>query len=139
MVAAAALLFAHDPRRFVAGAEVQLVRRVGIGPGPGPTSDRESCCGPFEKTVGCCTGFIERHTRQFEVVTGVRRELVPEYPAAAVREAVVNALAHRDYALAGATIDITVWDDPSSSAARACCPATSPRPTCAPSTSAATG
>ena len=111
VVAAAALLFAHDPRRFVAGAEVQLVRRVGIGPGPGPTSDRESCCGPFEKTVECCTGFIERHTRQFEVVTGVRRELVPEYPAAAVREAVVNALAHRDYALAGATIDITVWDD----------------------------
>ena len=30
---------------------------------------------------------------------------------AVLREALVNALAHRDYGLQGATIDVTVWDD----------------------------
>ena len=109
---AAALLFARDPRGFVPGAAVQLVRRVGKGPGPvGPVSDRGDCYGPFESVVACCMEFIARHTRRFESVSGVYRETVTEYPEAAVREAVVNALAHRDYGLTGATVDITVRDD----------------------------
>ena len=108
---AAAVLFAHDPRKFVPGAEVQLVRRAGVGPGPGPASDRQTCSGPLVKTVECCLEFIERHTRQFEVMRDAYREAIPEYPAFVVREALLNALAHRDYGLSGATIDITVWDD----------------------------
>ncbi|MDE0161117.1 MAG: hypothetical protein OXL98_05210 [Acidimicrobiaceae bacterium] len=107
----AAVLFAHDPRRFVPGAEVQLIRRPGVGPGPGPASDRQSCSGPLAKTVECCGAFIERHTARFEVLPGLSREVMPEYPAFVVREALLNALAHRDYGLSGATVDITVWDD----------------------------
>jgi ATP-dependent DNA helicase RecG len=34
-----------------------------------------------------------------------------EYPEPVLREAVLNALAHRDYGLTGATVDVTVWDD----------------------------
>ena len=34
-----------------------------------------------------------------------------QYPPAVLREAVLNALAHRDYGLAGATVDVTIWDD----------------------------
>lgn len=108
---AAALLFSCDPRRFVPGAAVQLVRRVGTGPGPGPVSDRSECYGPLVDVVAGCMAFFARHTRRFEAVSGVYREAVQEYPEAAVREAVVNALAHRDYGLTGATVDIAVWDD----------------------------
>ena len=108
---AAAVLFAHEPRDFIRGAAVQLVRRSGVGPGPGPSAAREECSGPLVETVDCCLRFIGRHTRQFEAVAGVRRETLPEYPQAALREAVVNALAHRDYGLDGATVDVTVWDD----------------------------
>ena len=108
---AAAVLFANDPRDFLRGAAVQLVRRSGVGPGPGPSSAREECSGPLVETVDCCLRFIGRHTRRFEAVTGLRRETLPEYPQAALREAVVNALAHRDYGLDGATVDVTVWDD----------------------------
>ena len=107
----AAILFATEPRDFIRGAAVQLVRRTGIGPGPGPSAAREECAGPLVETVDCCLRFIEKHTRQFEAVTGSRREALPEYPEAVLREAVVNALAHRDYGLAGATVDVTVWDD----------------------------
>ena len=111
VVVAGAVLFARDPRRFVPGAEAQLVRRDGIGPGPGPIVDRESCAGPLAAVLECCVQFVERHTKSFEVVSGLFRETIPEYPVQVLREALLNALAHRDYGLAGATIDITVWDD----------------------------
>ena len=54
--------------------------------------------------------FITDHTKSVEVVAGLYRETLPEYPEPAAREAIVNALAHRDYGLAGATVDITVGD-----------------------------
>ena len=109
---AAAVLFAIEPRDFIRGAAVQLVRRLGIGPGPGPSSAREECSGPLVDNVDCCPGFLGRHTRRFESVTGTRRAALPEYPEAVLREAVMNALAHRDYGLKGATVDITVWGRP---------------------------
>ena len=112
VLAAAAVLFARDPARFVPGAEVRLVRqrsqaaaRVGLS----PTQGRYS--GPFEDTLRRCVEFIELHTGQFEILAGVYRRTVPEYPAAAVSEALVNALAHRDYGAAGAAVEVTVWDD----------------------------
>lgn len=108
---AAAILFARDPRRFVPGAAVQLVRRTGTGPISGPTSDRHECWGPLEVVFGCCVEFIDKHTRTYEAVSGLFREPIPEYPRAVVREALLNALAHRDYGRVGATIDVTVWDD----------------------------
>lgn len=108
---AAVILFAAEPRDFIRGAAVQLVRRAGVGAGPGPTAAREECSGPLVETVDCCLRFIDSHTRQFESVTGARREALPEYPEAVLREAIVNALAHRDYGLEGATVDITVRDD----------------------------
>ena len=108
---AAAVLFAAEPRDFIRGAAVQLVRRAGVGPGPGPSAAREECSGPLVETLDCCLRFISEHTRRFESVTGARREALPEYPEAVLRESIVNALAHRDYGLEGATVDITVWDD----------------------------
>ena len=108
---AAAILFATDPRDVLRGAAVQLVRRIGVEPGPGPASARAEFAAPFAETVERCVAFIAEHTAQIEVVAGVRRETLPEYPLPVLREAVVNALAHRDYNLSGATVDITVWDD----------------------------
>ena len=108
---AAAILFAVEPRDFIRGAAVQLVRRAGTDSGPGPTVAREECSGPLVATVDCCLHFIASHTRRFEAVTGSRREALPEFPVPVLREAIVNALAHRDYGLAGATVDVTVRDD----------------------------
>ena len=108
---AAAILFATDPSAVVRGGAVQLVRRVGVGPGPGAASARAEFSAPFAEVVERCLAFVAEHTAQFEVVNGIRRETLPEFPVPVLREAVVNALAHRDYNLSGATVDITVWDD----------------------------
>ena len=108
---AAAILFAINPSAVVRGAAVQLVRRVGVEPGPGPASARAEFAAPFAEVVERSLDFVAEHTARFEVVKDVRRETLPEFPVPALREAVVNALAHRDYNLSGATVDITVWDD----------------------------
>ena len=108
---AAVVLFGAHPEQFLPRAAVQLVRREGVGPGPGPTVERTEMSGPLARTLDQCLTFITRHTRQFQVVVGKTRDLLPEYPTPVLREAIINALAHRDYNLTGATVDITIWDD----------------------------
>lgn len=109
---AAAVLFAKDPTEHIPGARVQFVRRIGVGPDPGPHSARGTITGPVLIVVENCLQMITNHTRNIDDVRGLRRETVlPEYPTEVLREAIINALAHRDYGLTGATVDITVWDD----------------------------
>ena len=108
---AAAVLFAENPAEHIPGATVQFVRRIGVGPDPGPSSYHDEVKAPLPDLVQRCLRMIVEHTESFEAVVGVKRETIPEYPQEVLREAIVNALAHRDYNLVGATVDITVWDD----------------------------
>ena len=71
---AAAPPFAKDPTRYVKAAAVQIVRRVGVGPGPGPVSAREELNGPIPVLVDAVLGFIDRHTSRHEAVVGTHRE-----------------------------------------------------------------
>lgn len=111
LMRAASLLFAHSPDEDTRGAKIQVVRRQGVGPGPGPTSSRHELRGNIPSLVERALTAIQSHTRQYEVVVGAQREVWPEYPVAVLREAILNALGHRDYGLVGSTIDITIWDD----------------------------
>ncbi len=108
---AAMLLFSPDPHHVIAGAVVQAVRREGIGPGPGPTRARQEIVGPIPKVVDAVISFINEQTTSHEAIVGRHRERIAEYPEAVLREALLNALAHRDYGLEGATVDVTIWDD----------------------------
>ena len=45
------------------------------------------------------------------VVTGLKRQELPEYPQFAVREALINALCHRDYRLKGRRVEIRMYED----------------------------
>ena len=45
------------------------------------------------------------------VVTGLRRKEMLEYPAFAVREALVNSVCHRDYRLSGRKVEIRMYSD----------------------------
>ena len=55
--------------------------------------------------------FIARNTHQSSVIKGFLREEIPEYPTIAVREALVNAIAHADYSLPGSCIQVAIFDD----------------------------
>jgi ATP-dependent DNA helicase RecG len=107
-----AILFGNDPRRAVRGATVQLVRRVGVGPGTdGATTDRHEVFGPLPSVVDEVIAWVEAKSPKVSIVVSSKREVLAAFPPQAVREAVLNAVAHRDYALSGSTVDITVWND----------------------------
>lgn len=108
---AAGLLFGRHPTKWCRGASLQLIKRAGLGPSAGPTEERAEVDGPLPKVLDEALAFIQRHTRTYEVVIGRQRVRIPEYPTEALREAILNALAHRDYSLTGGTVDLTIWED----------------------------
>ncbi len=56
--------------------------------------------------------FIERNTKTGWRKTEIGgREEVRSYPKEAVREALVNAVAHRDYSISGTQIDVDIYSD----------------------------
>ena len=65
----------------------------------------------FEQIEGV-QKFIQKHCRKKYAVNpeNARREPVYEWPLLAIREAVSNAIAHRDYMISGHT-DIAIFDD----------------------------
>lgn len=55
--------------------------------------------------------FIMFHSNQGFVKEDFTRRNVSSYPARAVEEAIINAIAHRDYSINGAQIDIDMYSD----------------------------
>lgn len=62
-------------------------------------------------TVEEAVAFIHRNTRVSAQIGTVRRIDIPEYPAEAIREAVINAIAHADYSIKGASVQISIFRD----------------------------
>lgn len=55
--------------------------------------------------------FVQRHISRSAEIGPVRREDRWQYPLPALREAVINAVVHADYAQGGAPIRIAIFDD----------------------------
>lgn len=69
---------------------------------------RESMTGPVQEQTEQATDWVLRDIGTEMVVTGTRRHDVPRLPRRAVREAIANAVAHRDYAKDSTPIVIEV-------------------------------
>ena len=63
------------------------------------------------RAVESTLSFIERHTADRPVIGRIRRRDVPEYPPAAIREAVINAIVHADYSIGGMNTSVAVFSD----------------------------
>lgn len=56
--------------------------------------------------------FVHRTAQNHAVLRdGARREDISVYPEGALREVIVNAIAHRDYLLSGATVEVSLYSD----------------------------
>ena len=103
------LLFGRDPQRFLRSAEVIAVRYQGAD-----MSDefvRQDIRGVLPQQVRLAEAFVADHMRRTNRIRGLAREEVPEYPISVVREALVNAVAHRDYAARGEGIRLLMFSD----------------------------
>ena len=55
--------------------------------------------------------FVDRNTRTAHRIEGLKREEISEYPRKAVREAITNAVTHRDWFFEGANVFVEVYSD----------------------------
>ena len=105
----AALLFARHPQRFFPEAQVKCARFAGT------TSvrflDEKTFEGNTLSQMDQALAFVARNTQQEIRITGrAERETIAEYPEDAIREAIINAVCHRDYAAVG-TVQVRIYDD----------------------------
>lgn len=101
------LLFGRNPQRFLPQARILLVHRA--------DEERllhsEGADGPLPAQIRRAEGFLAERMHRGRMWVGDERVDVPEYPVEAVREALVNAVVHRDYSRQGEEIRVTMFPD----------------------------
>jgi len=73
--------------------------------------DAKELNGDIMSKVDDAIVFLKKHLRMSYQIVSVRRENVLELPEDALREAVVNAVCHRDYFEKGARVMVEIFDD----------------------------
>jgi ATP-dependent DNA helicase RecG len=109
------LLFGRNPQAFFPHSGLVMVKFLGTEPrGEGGLPGygrREEIGGPLARVIERAWQVTLEEMRIGAVVKGLEREEKTEYPPFAVREALVNAVCHRDYRLRGRRIEIRMFSD----------------------------
>jgi len=106
---AAILFFCDNPQDFIPQSSIKTARFRGNT--RTEFIDSREITGPFYKMLDEFELFFKRNTRLASKIVEFKRVDIPEYPIEAIREAVVNALAHRSYYRTGANVQIDIFDD----------------------------
>ncbi len=72
---------------------------------------REDIIGPLPNMIERAWSIIYEEMDKNAKVHGLKRTDETEYPTSVVREALVNAVAHRDYQIVGRSIEIRIYTD----------------------------
>ncbi len=109
------LLFGKNPQAFFPQSGVVFVKFPGIEP-RGPDGGigygrRDELVGPLARIVERAWNVVYEEMRVGATVSQLEREELTEYPRFAVRESLVNAVAHRDYRITGRRIEIRMYAD----------------------------
>jgi ATP-dependent DNA helicase RecG len=106
---AGVLFFARNVRRFFNQAYITCL--LAKGADKVHVLDRKDFDGGIVADIEEAMRFIERNTRTAWRIEGLRREDIPEYPIRALREAVTNAVMHRDWFMEGANVFVEIYTD----------------------------
>ncbi len=104
------LMACESPERWLPGAYVQAVAYRGTRRTAADQLDARDIFGPLDKQVMEGVRFVNRNMRVYAVKRPARID-VPQFSLAAVFEALVNAVAHRDYSIGGAKIRMHLFSD----------------------------
>ncbi|MGD9100588.1 MAG: putative DNA binding domain-containing protein [Anaerolineae bacterium] len=106
---AALLFFGREPQRFFPWVQVVAARIPGSDLKAAP-SDAKTLGGTLPVMLEDAARFTRLHLQQAHHIRGFEPEVYPELPEEALRETLVNALAHRDYTV-NAPIRLFIYDD----------------------------
>ena len=100
------MLFGKEPHRFFISAKA----RVGRFKTPTTILDTVIAQGNLFTQLDRAVEAIKKHLSVRFEINGIERKDIWDYPIEAIREAVINALIHKDYS-STAEIQIKVLDD----------------------------
>lgn len=103
------LLFGREPQRLLPSAEIVLARYSGTE--MSDTFIRETARGSLSEQIRAAEAFLVANMRKGARIQDLQRQEKPEYPLPAVREVIVNAVAHRDYQIRGEEIRVLMFMD----------------------------
>ena len=106
---AGVLFFAENVRRFVLQVQMTLIafkgsKKVDI-------YDRQDIQDDLLTQFNAAVFFFKKHLNRRSVIKGVNREDVYEIPLEVIREAIVNAIVHRDYGIRGTSLMVEIYDN----------------------------
>jgi len=104
------LLLTARPADFLSSAYVQCVAYNGIERNAEYQLDAQDCDGPADSQIQQAFNFVKRNMK-IEAVKRPGRIDIPQFDLGAVYEAIVNAVAHRDYAMYGSRIRLHLFSD----------------------------
>lgn len=104
------LLFGKDPQQFIRGSDITAARFAGQE--MGDLFTRQDINGPLPQQIRRAETFLVDNLRKgVQLSAQMARTEQTEYPLKAVRELVVNAVAHRDYSIQGDGIRLYLFGD----------------------------
>jgi predicted HTH transcriptional regulator len=104
------LLCCEHPERFLPNAFIEAVRYRGTRQDSNYQTDAKRIRGPLDEQIKEAMSFLKRNQAVIATKEPHRVE-VPQFSEKAVFEAVVNAVAHRDYSVSGSKIRFFMFDD----------------------------
>lgn len=104
----AVLLFGKEPQRFALQSEVRCARFRGTE--PLTFVDMKVLGGNVIEQIDNAEKFVMFHIRLAAEIKQFLREERWEYPLSAIREAIMNAICHRDY-FSTANVRVSIFDD----------------------------
>lgn len=107
---AGVLMCTPEPQRWMRAAYIQAVLYAGDREAEHYQTDAKDIVGPLDAQVRNAFDFVRRNVR-IEAVKRLGREDVPLYSERAVFEALVNAVAHRDYSIVASRIRLHMFAD----------------------------
>ena len=107
---AGVLLCTPEPQRWLAHAYIQTVSYAGQRTDNDYQTDARDIAGPLDEQVAEALHFVRRNMLVRATKTSARSDR-PQFSERAVFEALVNAVAHRDYSMAGSRIRLHLFED----------------------------
>ncbi len=103
------IFFGRKPQQHLPFAQINAARFLGVDSSVDPF-DRKDFTGRLLEVLDQAERFLYLHLRIPHEIRGFEPEPKPELPKEALREALVNAVAHRDYTIHG-PIRLFIFDD----------------------------
>jgi len=102
------LLLCQEPGQWLSNAYIQGVCYSGTERDANDQLDAADFNGPLDQQINGAFEFVRKNMR-VEAVKTVGRQDLPQYDLGAVFEAIVNAVAHRDYSMTGRRIRLHMF------------------------------